>query len=360
MEYLASHHVVHKDLAARNILVYDKLNVKILDLGLFREVYSADYYKLMGASPFPIRWMSPEAIVYGKFSTDSDIWSYGVVLWEIFSYGLQPYCGYSNQDVMEMVRNRQVLSCPDDCPAWVYTLMLECWSEFPARRPRFKDIHTRLRSWESLSNYNSSATQTSGASNTTQTSSLSTSPVSNISAARYVSPTKKASPFPQQPQPQFMAMKGQMRPMVPQQLYIPVNGYQPMPAYPYHLQNFYPMQIPMQMAAAHQQMAPQMVAKAGSHHSGSGSTSTGYVTTAPSNASGGAERAALLSEDGAGPASGPGHKAAAAEEDMMMMMADGASQNGRHSEDTSVPETELLGDSESPQMESNDCHHAEA
>ncbi|XP_051539215.1 tyrosine-protein kinase transmembrane receptor ROR2-like [Myxocyprinus asiaticus] len=332
MEYLSSHHVVHKDLAARNILVCDKLNVKILDLGLFREVYSADYYKLMGASPFPIRWMSPEAILYGKFSTDSDIWSYGVVLWEIFSYGLQPYCGYSNQDVIEMVRSRQVLSCPDDCPAWIYTLMLECWSELPARRPRFKDIHTRLRTWESLSNYNSSA-QTSGVSNTTQTSSLSTSPVSNISNARYVSP-KKASPFPQ---PQFMPIKGQMRPMVPPQLYIPVNGYQPVPGYPY-LQNFYPMQIPMQMPS--QQLHPQMIAKAGSHHSGSGSTSTGYVTTAPSNGSG-TEKAVLLNEE-----------QKASEEDI----ADVASQNGLLNEDISVFETELLGDNDSAQTEDNDVN----
>ncbi|XP_065096709.1 tyrosine-protein kinase transmembrane receptor ROR2 isoform X2 [Paramisgurnus dabryanus] len=332
MEYLSSHHVVHKDMATRNILVCDKLNVKILDLGLFREVYSADYYKLMGSSPFPIRWMSPEAISYGKFSTDSDIWSYGVVLWEIFSYGLQPYCGYSNQDVMEMIRNRQVLSCPDDCPAWIYTLMLECWNEFPARRPRFKDIHARLRTWESLSNYNSSA-QTSGASNTTQTSSLSTSPVSNISNARYVSP-KKSSPFPQ---PQFMPMKSQMRPIVPQQLYIPVNGYQPVPAYQY-LQNFYPMQIPMQMPPQH--LHPQMVAKAGSHHSGSGSTSTGYVTTAPSNGSG-TEKAALMHED-----------QKATEDDI----ADGASQHGLHNEDLSVPETELLGDNDSPQTEDDEVN----
>ncbi|XP_048875958.1 tyrosine-protein kinase transmembrane receptor ROR2 isoform X1 [Brienomyrus brachyistius] len=333
MEYLSSHHVVHKDLATRNILVCDKLNVKILDLGLFREVYSADYYKLMGNNPFPIRWMSPEAIMYGKFSTDSDIWSYGVVLWEIFSYGLQPYCGYSNQEVIEMVRNRQVLSCPDDCPAWIYTLMLECWNEFPARRPRFKDIHARLRAWESLSNYNSSA-QTSGASNTTQTSSLSTSPVSNISTTRYVSPKPKASPFPQ---PQFMPMKSQMRPMVPPQLYIPVNGYQPMPAYPY-LQNFYPVQIPMQMPP--QQMHPQMVPKAGSHHSGSGSTSTGYVTTAPSNTSG-TDRAALLTED------------AKTNEDEV---ADGASQTGLHCEDVSVPETELLGDNDTPLTDDLELH----
>lgn len=325
MEYLSSHHMVHKDLATRNILVCDKLNVKILDLGLFREVYSADYNKLIGNNPFPIRWMSPEAIMYGQFSVDSDIWSYGVVLWEIFSYGLQPYCGYSNQDVIEMVRNRQVLPCPDDCPAWIYTLMLECWNEFPARRPRFKDIHTRLRTWESLSNYNSSA-QTSGASNTTQTSSISTSPVSNVSAARYVGPKQKTQPFPQ---PQFIPMKGQIRPMhPPPQLYIPMNGYQPMPAYGAYLQNFYPMQIPMQMPP--QQMHPQMIPKPGSHHSGSGSTSTGYVTTAPSNTSM-TERATLLPDD-----------LNTAEEGNSV--ADGMSQTGPQDEEVSVPETELLGD----------------
>ncbi|XP_031215512.1 tyrosine-protein kinase transmembrane receptor ROR2 [Mastomys coucha] len=332
MEFLSSHHVVHKDLATRNVLVYDKLNVRISDLGLFREVYSADYYKLMGNSLLPIRWMSPEAVMYGKFSIDSDIWSYGVVLWEVFSYGLQPYCGYSNQDVVEMIRSRQVLPCPDDCPAWVYTLMIECWNEFPSRRPRFKDIHSRLRSWGNLSNYNSSA-QTSGASNTTQTSSLSTSPVSNVSNARYVAPKQKAQPFPQ---PQFIPMKGQIRPLVPPaQLYIPVNGYQPVPAYGAYLPNFYPVQIPMQMAP--QQVPPQMVPKPSSHHSGSGSTSTGYVTTAPSNTSV-ADRAALLSEG---------------TEDTQNIPEDVAQspvQEAEEEEEGSVPETELLGDNDTLQV----------
>uniref|UniRef100_A0A3Q3AHC7 Receptor tyrosine kinase-like orphan receptor 2 n=1 Tax=Kryptolebias marmoratus TaxID=37003 RepID=A0A3Q3AHC7_KRYMA len=335
MEYLSSNQVVHKDLAARNILVFDKLSVKILDLGLFRDVYSADYYNFMGTSPFPIRWMSPEAIMYGKFSTDSDIWSYGVLLWETFSYGLQPYCGYSNQDVIEMVRSQQLLSCPDDCPTWIFTLMLECWSELPARRPRFKDIHSRLRSWDNLSIYNSPA-QTSGTSNTTQTSSLSTSPVSNVSmstanTSRYTSP-KKSSPFNQ---PQFMPVKGQMhRPIMSPQLFIPVNGYHPLPAYPY-LQNFYPVQIPMAMPQQQMHHPPQ-VNKAGSHHSGSGSTSTGYVTTVPSSTSV-TERAALLTED-----SKAGH------EDL----AGRASQEEpAQNEGFSVTETELLGDNESPQTD---------
>lgn len=336
MEYLSGHQVTHKDLATRNILVCDKLTVKIQDLGLSRDVYSADYYNLFGSNSFPIRWMSPEAIMYGKFSTDSDIWSYGVVLWEIFSYGLQPYCGYGNQDVIEMVQSRQVLSCPDDCPAWTYTIMLECWSEFPTRRPRFKDVHARLRTWENMSNYNSSA-QTSSTSNTTQTSSLSTSPVSNISmsttnASRYASPKKSLPPYPHS---QFLPMKGQMhRPMMPQQIYIPVNGYPPMPAYPY-MQNFYPMQIPMPMA--HQQMhhPTPIVGKAGSHHSGgSGSTSTGHVTTHPSNS---AERAAVFNDP------------KASDEDT----ADGTSQRGgdQKADFQPVPETELLGDHDAVQTD---------
>lgn len=116
MEYLASHFYIHKDLAARNILVGEQLHVKISDLGLSREIYSSDYYCLRPKTLLPIRWMPPEAIAYGKFTTDSDIWSFGVVLWELFSYGLQPYYGFSNQEVMEMVRKRQLLPCPEDCP----------------------------------------------------------------------------------------------------------------------------------------------------------------------------------------------------------------------------------------------------
>uniref|UniRef100_G1PG24 Receptor tyrosine kinase like orphan receptor 2 n=1 Tax=Myotis lucifugus TaxID=59463 RepID=G1PG24_MYOLU len=332
MEYLSSHHVVHKDLATRNVLVDDKLSVKISDLGLFREVYSADYYQLLGSALLPVRWMSPEAILYGKFSVDSDIWAYGVVLWEVFSYGLQPYCGHSNQDVVELVRGRQLLPCPDDCPAWVYALMVECWSEFPGRRPRFKDIHSRLRAWGGLSAYTSSA-QTSGASNATQTSSLSTSPVS-VSNARYGVPKPKAPPFPQ---PQFIPVKGPIRPLgPPPQLYIPVNGYQPVPAYGAYLPNFYPVQIPLQMAP--QQVPAQMVPKPGSHHSGSGSTSTGYVTTAPSNTSV-AERAALLAEGTEDARDGP-------EDGAQSPVPEAAEE-----EDGSVPETELLGDSDPLQVE---------
>ncbi|XP_013380746.1 inactive tyrosine-protein kinase transmembrane receptor ROR1 [Lingula anatina] len=147
MEFLCSHHFVHRDLAARNVLVGDNLTVKISDFGLSRDVYSSDYYRLQSKALLPVRWMAPESILYGKFTVESDVWSYGVLLWEIFSYGLQPYYGYTNQEVIEMIRGRQILPCPDGCPSRVYTLMVECWHEMPARRPTFNEIHMRLRQW---------------------------------------------------------------------------------------------------------------------------------------------------------------------------------------------------------------------
>ncbi|XP_073974043.1 tyrosine-protein kinase transmembrane receptor Ror-like isoform X2 [Rhodnius prolixus] len=148
MEYLCSHHYVHRDLAARNCLVAENLTVKISDFGLSRDVYSSDYYRVQSKSLLPVRWMPPESILYGKFTTESDVWSYGVVLWEIYSYGLQPYYGYSNQEVIEMIRSRQLLPCPEDCPSRMYSVMMECWHEVPVRRPHFPELSARLRSFQ--------------------------------------------------------------------------------------------------------------------------------------------------------------------------------------------------------------------
>ncbi|XP_036880265.1 inactive tyrosine-protein kinase transmembrane receptor ROR1 isoform X5 [Manis javanica] len=274
MEYLSSHFFVHKDLAARNILIGEQLHVKISDLGLSREIYSADYYRAQSKSLLPIRWMPPEAIMYGKFSSDSDIWSFGVVLWEIFSFGLQPYYGFSNQEVIEMVRKRQLLPCSEDCPPRIYSLMTECWNEIPSRRPRFKDIHVRLRSWEGLSSHTSSTTP-SGGNATTQTTSLSASPVSNLSNPRYPNYM-----FPSQgitPQGQIASFIG---PPIPQnQRFIPINGYPIPPGY-------------AAFPAAHYQPTgpPRVIQhcpppKSRSPSSASGSTSTGHVTSLPSSGS---------------------------------------------------------------------------
>jgi receptor tyrosine kinase-like orphan receptor 1 len=109
MEFLSGHHYVHRDLAARNCLVGENLTVKISDFGLSRDIYAVDYYRVQSKSLLPVRWMPPESILYGKFTSESDVWSFGVVLWEIYSFGLQPYYGYSNQEVIEMVRCDKVL-----------------------------------------------------------------------------------------------------------------------------------------------------------------------------------------------------------------------------------------------------------
>ncbi|XP_056631245.1 tyrosine-protein kinase transmembrane receptor Ror-like isoform X2 [Diorhabda sublineata] len=147
MEYLSSNHYVHRDLAARNCLVSKDLVVKISDFGLSRDMYSCDYYRVQSKSLLPVRWMPPDSILYGKFTTESDVWSYGVVLWEIYSYGLQPYYGYNNQEVINMIRSRKLLPCPDACPSYCYALMVECWAEQANRRPNFSEIVHRLKIW---------------------------------------------------------------------------------------------------------------------------------------------------------------------------------------------------------------------
>jgi receptor tyrosine kinase-like orphan receptor 1 len=152
MEYLAGHHYVHRDLASRNCLVGENLTVKISDFGMARDKYVSDYYRVQTKSLLPVRWMPAESMLYGKFTTESDVWSYGVLLWEVYSYGLQPYYGYSNQEVIEMIRTRQLLPCPEDCPSRMYAFMVECWHEVPSRRPSFSEIHARLRHWEGMSN----------------------------------------------------------------------------------------------------------------------------------------------------------------------------------------------------------------
>ena len=87
---------------------------------------------------------------HSSLIAESDVWSYGVLLWEIYSFGLQPYYGYSNQEVIEMIRSRQLLPCPEDCPSRMYAFMVECWHEVPSRRPTFSEIHARLRHWEGV------------------------------------------------------------------------------------------------------------------------------------------------------------------------------------------------------------------
>ncbi|XP_023662309.1 inactive tyrosine-protein kinase transmembrane receptor ROR1-like isoform X1 [Paramormyrops kingsleyae] len=262
MEYLAGRLYVHKDLAARNVLVGEQLHVKISDLGLSRETYSCDYYRVQPKTLLPVRWMSPEAVAFGKFSTDSDIWAFGVLLWEIFSFGLQPYYGFSNQEVMDMIRKHQLLTRPADCPAHFYAMMMECWQEIPTRRSRFKDLHARLRAWEGpLASHAGSASPSDGH-GTTQTTSLSTSSVSSVSGPQYTGYVYPAAGIP--PGPRF----------------IPVSGYAIPPGYaafpPAHLQTRGGPSRGLQHCPPPKSRSPS---------SASGSTSTGHVTSVPSTGS---------------------------------------------------------------------------
>jgi len=179
MEYLASCSYVHRDVAARNVLIGNNLVVKICDFGVTQTGYSADYYKINGDTPLPVRWMPPEAIVYGKFGIESDVWSFGVMLWEIYSYGTQPYFGYSNMEVMQMVRAHQVLPCPAECPAQVYALMVDCWNDMPQRRPRFSKIHSQLRVWKTEIQTHANRQYNIGHSNSSQNSGQASQPSSS-------------------------------------------------------------------------------------------------------------------------------------------------------------------------------------
>ncbi|XP_076014558.1 BDNF/NT-3 growth factors receptor-like [Genypterus blacodes] len=146
MVYLASQHFVHRDLATRNCLVGENLLVKIGDFGMSRDVYSTDYYRVGGHTMLPIRWMPPESIMYRRFTTESDVWSLGVVLWEIFTYGKQPWYQLSNNEVIECITQGRVLQRPRTCPKEVYDLMLGCWHREPYMRLNIKEIHSLLQS----------------------------------------------------------------------------------------------------------------------------------------------------------------------------------------------------------------------
>ncbi|XP_012375948.2 high affinity nerve growth factor receptor isoform X2 [Dasypus novemcinctus] len=145
MVYLAGLHFVHRDLATRNCLVGQGLVVKIGDFGMSRDIYSTDYYRVGGRTMLPIRWMPPESILYRKFTTESDVWSFGVVLWEIFTYGKQPWYQLSNTEAIECITQGRELERPRACPPEVYAIMRGCWQREPQQRHSIKEVYARLQ-----------------------------------------------------------------------------------------------------------------------------------------------------------------------------------------------------------------------
>lgn len=140
MRYLESKNCIHRDLAARNCLVGDDNIVKISDFGMSRE--EEEYIVSGGMKQIPIKWTAPEALNFGKYTSLCDVWSYGVLMWEIFSKGDTPYAGMSNSRAREKIDNGYRMPAPEGCIEDVYALMLRCWEYEPDKRPHFHQIYT--------------------------------------------------------------------------------------------------------------------------------------------------------------------------------------------------------------------------
>ncbi|KAM4809457.1 insulin receptor [Rhinophrynus dorsalis] len=145
MAYLNAKKFVHRDLAARNCMVAEDYTVKIGDFGMTRDIYETDYYRKGGKGLLPVRWMSPESLKDGVFTTFSDVWSFGVVLWEITSLAEQPYQGLSNEQVLKFVMDGGSLDQPENCPPRLNSLMQMCWQYNPKMRPTFLEIIDMLK-----------------------------------------------------------------------------------------------------------------------------------------------------------------------------------------------------------------------
>lgn len=141
MKYLEEQRFVHRDLAARNILLASRHQAKISDFGLSRSIGTErDYYRAMQGGKWPLKWYAPESYNFGTFSHASDVWSFGVTLWEMYSFGMQPYGDRKAKEVIAAIENGERLYKPMDCPVRVYSMMLRCWEYEADRRPSFSEL----------------------------------------------------------------------------------------------------------------------------------------------------------------------------------------------------------------------------
>jgi len=142
MIYIGSQGIIHRDLALRNLLAKQeesKVVVKIGDFGLARNLYGSDFYKTE-SSTLAVKWAAPESVLNSSFSVQSDVWSFGVTLWELFEYGRTPFPLCSNKEAFDEVIQGKRLGQPDKCPDKIYSMMLTCWEKEPSKRPTFDTI----------------------------------------------------------------------------------------------------------------------------------------------------------------------------------------------------------------------------
>uniref|UniRef100_F7G6A5 Fibroblast growth factor receptor n=1 Tax=Callithrix jacchus TaxID=9483 RepID=F7G6A5_CALJA len=140
MEYLASQKCIHRDLAARNVLVTEDNVMKIADFGLARDVHNLDYYKKTTNGRLPVKWMAPEALFDRVYTHQSDVWSFGVLLWEIFTLGGSPYPGIPVEELFKLLKEGHRMDKPANCTHDLYMIMRECWHAAPSQRPTFKQL----------------------------------------------------------------------------------------------------------------------------------------------------------------------------------------------------------------------------
>ncbi|XP_053905771.1 tyrosine-protein kinase ZAP-70 isoform X1 [Cuculus canorus] len=148
MKYLEEKNFVHRDLAARNVLLVNQHYAKISDFGLSKALGADDsYYKARTAGKWPLKWYAPECVLYHKFSSKSDVWSYGITMWEAFSYGQKPYKKMKGPEVISFIEQGKRMECPTDCPAEMYSLMQQCWTYRWEERPGFISVENIIRSY---------------------------------------------------------------------------------------------------------------------------------------------------------------------------------------------------------------------
>jgi serine/threonine protein kinase len=142
MDYLSKMRFVHRDLAARNCMVNERAVVKVADFGLSRELMRRDYYRsdCSGSVPVPIRWLAPESLEANIFTTMSDVWSYGVLLWELMTRGAVPYSEVDNWQIASHVQHGNRLAQPPFCPDIIFGMIEKCWSNDPSTRPSFEQL----------------------------------------------------------------------------------------------------------------------------------------------------------------------------------------------------------------------------
>uniref|UniRef100_A0A8C3EQR5 Fibroblast growth factor receptor 2 n=2 Tax=Corvus TaxID=30420 RepID=A0A8C3EQR5_CORMO len=140
MEYLASQKCIHRDLAARNVLVTENNVMKIADFGLARDINNIDYYKKTTNGRLPVKWMAPEALFDRVYTHQSDVWSFGVLMWEIFTLGGSPYPGIPVEELFKLLKEGHRMDKPANCTNELYMMMRDCWHAVPSHRPTFKQL----------------------------------------------------------------------------------------------------------------------------------------------------------------------------------------------------------------------------